>query len=151
MICCGGDVNVWQKWAMSGENKCPLERLKWLGSSSSRATSLSLFTFMPWRRQWQPTPVLLPGESQGQRSLVSCCLWGRKESNTTEVTWRQEQQILLKGLNLHLKDILPYTSRVVQECIQIKICVYIYIYIYTHPHPATSGRAGRKEIIIKLD
>ena len=34
------------------------------------ATSLSLFTFMHWRRRWQPTPVFLPGESQGQRSLV---------------------------------------------------------------------------------
>ena len=35
-------------------------------------TSLSLFTFMHWRRQWQPTPVFLPGESQGRGSLVSC-------------------------------------------------------------------------------
>ena len=38
-------------------------------------TSLSLFTFMHWRRQWQPTSVFLPGESQGQGSLVGCCLW----------------------------------------------------------------------------
>ena len=36
------------------------------------ATSLSLFTFMYWRRKWQPTPVFLPGESQGQQSLVGC-------------------------------------------------------------------------------
>ena len=36
------------------------------------------------RRQWQPTPVLLPGKSQGQRSLVGCRLWGRIESDTTE-------------------------------------------------------------------
>ena len=50
------------------------------------ATSLSLFTFMHWRKQWQPTPVFLPGESQGQGSLVGCCLWGRTESDTTEVT-----------------------------------------------------------------
>ena len=39
-----------------------------------------------WRRQWHPTPVLLPGESQGQRSLVGCSVWGRTESDTTEVT-----------------------------------------------------------------
>ena len=39
-----------------------------------------------WRRKWQPTPVFLPGESQGQRSLVGCRLWGRAESDTTEVT-----------------------------------------------------------------
>ena len=51
-----------------------------------KATSLSLFTFMHWRSQWQPTPVFLPGESQGQESLVSCRLWGRTESDTTEVT-----------------------------------------------------------------
>ena len=49
-------------------------------------TSLSLFTFMHWRRKWQPTPVFLPGESQGLRSLVGCRLWGRTESDMTEVT-----------------------------------------------------------------
>ena len=50
------------------------------------ATSLSLFTFLHWRRQWQPTPVFLPGESQGRGSLVGCRLWGRTESDTTEAT-----------------------------------------------------------------
>ena len=50
------------------------------------ATSLSLFSFMHWRRKWQPTPGFLPGESQGQRSLVGCRLWGRTESDTTEAT-----------------------------------------------------------------
>ena len=49
-------------------------------------TSLSLFTFMHWRRKWQPTPVFLPGESQGRGSLVRCRLWGRIESDTTEAT-----------------------------------------------------------------
>ena len=48
--------------------------------------SLSLFTFMHWRRKWQPTPVFLPGESQGQGSLVSFRLWGHTESDTTEAT-----------------------------------------------------------------
>ena len=48
------------------------------------ATSLSLFTFMHWRRKWQPTPVFLPGESQGRESLVGCRLWGRTELDTTE-------------------------------------------------------------------
>ena len=50
------------------------------------ATSLSLFTFMNWRRKWQATPVFLPGESQGRGSLVGCCLWGHTESDTTEAT-----------------------------------------------------------------
>ena len=49
-------------------------------------TSLSLFTSMHWRKKWQPTPVFLPGESQGRRSLVGCSLWGRIESDTTEAT-----------------------------------------------------------------
>ena len=51
------------------------------------------FTFMHWRRKWQPTPVFLPGESQGQRSLVSCCLWGRTESDMTDTTQQQQQDI----------------------------------------------------------
>ena len=54
-------------------------RLQSMGSRRVRhdwATSLSFFTFMHWRRKWQPTPVFLPGESQGQRSLVGCQLWG---------------------------------------------------------------------------
>ena len=38
----------------------------------------------PWRRQWQPTTVLLPGKSHGWRSLVGCGPWGHKESDTTE-------------------------------------------------------------------
>ena len=50
------------------------------------ATSLSLFTVMPWRRTWQPTPVFLPGESQGRGSLVGCRLWGCTESDMTEAT-----------------------------------------------------------------
>ena len=39
---------------------------------------------MHWRRQWHPTPVLLPGKSRGRRSLVSCGPWGCEESDTTE-------------------------------------------------------------------
>ena len=58
-------------------------------------TSLSLFTFMHWRRKWQPTPVFLPGESQGWRSLVSCHLWDCTESDSTEVT-QQQQQVLMR-------------------------------------------------------
>ena len=50
------------------------------------ATSLSLFTFMHWRRKWQPTPVFFPGERQGWGSLLGCHLWGRTESDTTEAT-----------------------------------------------------------------
>ena len=62
-------------------------RLQSMGSLRVRhnlATSLSLFTFMHWRRKWEPTPVFLPGESQGRGSLVGCRLWDHTESDTTE-------------------------------------------------------------------
>ena len=39
---------------------------------------------MHWRRKWQPTPVFLPGESQGRGTLVGCRLWGHTELDTTE-------------------------------------------------------------------
>ena len=64
-------------------------RLQSMGSLRVRhdwVTSLSLFTFMHWRRKWQPTPVFLPGESQGRGSLVGCHLWGLTESDMTEAT-----------------------------------------------------------------
>ena len=54
-------------------------RLQFMGSlrvGHDWTTSLSFFTFMHWRRKWQPTLVFLPGESQGQRSLEGCHLWG---------------------------------------------------------------------------
>ena len=60
-------------------------RLQSMGSrrvGHDSATSVSLFTFMHWRRKWRPTPVFLPRESQERRSR----LWGRTESDTTEAT-----------------------------------------------------------------
>ena len=41
---------------------------------------------IPWRRAWKPTPVFLPGESHGQKSLAGHSPWGRKESDTTVAT-----------------------------------------------------------------
>ena len=63
-----------------------LQSMGSLGVRHNLATSLYFFTFMHWRRKWQPTPVFLPGESQGRESLVGCRLWGRTESDTTEAT-----------------------------------------------------------------
>ena len=63
------------------------DRLQSMGSWRVRhgwVTSLSLFTFMHWRRQWHSTPVLLPGKSHGWRSLIGCSPWGREESDRTE-------------------------------------------------------------------
>ena len=70
-------------------------RLKSMGSlrvGHDGGASLSLFTFMHRRMKWQPTPVFLPGESQGWGSLVDVRLWGRTESDTTEVIQQQQQQ-----------------------------------------------------------
>ena len=64
-------------------------RLQSMGSlraGHNCTTSLSLFPFTHWRRKWQPTPVFLPGESQGRGSLVGRSLWGCTESDTTEAT-----------------------------------------------------------------
>ena len=84
------------------------ERLQSMGSlrvGHDWATSLSLFTFMHWRRKWQPTPVFLPGESQGWGSLVGCRLgvtqsWTRlkrlsSSSSTHSLTHRQWNQVQL--------------------------------------------------------
>ena len=67
-------------------------RLQSMGSQSRTRLSDFTFTFMHWRRKWQPTPVFLPGESQGWGSLLGCHLWGRTESDTTEATRQQQQQ-----------------------------------------------------------
>ena len=60
--------------------------LQSMGSQSQTRLNDFIFTFMHWRRKWQPTPVFLPGESQGWGSLVGFRLWGRTELDTTEAT-----------------------------------------------------------------
>ena len=55
-------------------------------AKSRRRLSYFTFHFHALRRKWQPTPVFLPGESQGRGSLVGCHLRGRTESDTTEAT-----------------------------------------------------------------
>ena len=61
-----------------------LQSMGSLGVGQDLVTSLSLFTFMHWRRKLQPTPVFLLGESQGPGSMVGCRLWGHTELDTTE-------------------------------------------------------------------
>ena len=70
----------------STEEPGGLQSMGLLRVRQDRVTSLSIFTFMHWRRKWQPTPVFLPGESQGQGSLLGCCLCGRTESGMAEAT-----------------------------------------------------------------
>ena len=70
----GEDV---QRWTRRYINKIPPSQ-DWL--------SFTLNMSYNGRRQWQPTPVLLPEKSLGRRSLVGCSPWGREESDTTEAT-----------------------------------------------------------------
>ena len=79
-IVVGARVDTWT------EEPGGLQSMVSLESDTTERLHFSLFTFMHWRRKWQPTPVFLPGESQGRGSLVGCRLWGRTESDTTEVT-----------------------------------------------------------------
>ena len=70
-------------------------------------TSLSLFTFMHWRRKWQPTALFLPGESQGRWSLVGCRLWSRTESDTTEATQQQQHVTQMLSFLHEFLTIIP--------------------------------------------
>ena len=56
---------------------------------------------IPWRREWQPTPVFLPGEFHGQRNLAGYSPWGHKESDTTE-----QLTLLLMTLKHELQNVL---------------------------------------------
>ena len=70
--------NYWlPKWFSGKEPACQCRRHKRCGFNP-RIGKIS------WSRKWQPTAVLLPGKSHGQRSLVGCSSWGRTESDTTE-------------------------------------------------------------------
>ena len=57
----------------------------WLHNITNALNVTELYALKLWRRKWQATPVLLPGESQGQGNLVGCSPWGPKESDTTEL------------------------------------------------------------------
>ena len=63
-----------------------LQSMRSLRVGHDWVTPLSLFTFLHWRRKWQPTPVILAWRIPGMESLVGCRLWGHAESDTTEAT-----------------------------------------------------------------
>ena len=84
-------------WTHSGRKRCYTKikivpPLRFRGDSDARKSAHNSrrpgfnpwMRMIPWRREWLPTPVFLPGKSHGQRSLVGFSPWGRKESNTTE-------------------------------------------------------------------
>ena len=98
-------------WKISwAEEPGRLQSIGLLRVGHDSTTSLSLFAFMHWRRKRQPTPVFLPGESQGRGSLVGCWLWGRTESDTTEATQQQQQQCFYQVSFRLLYSFLNFTS-----------------------------------------
>ena len=99
-------------------------RLQSMGSLLSDFT----FTFTHWRRKWKPTPVFLPGESQGRGSLVGCCLWGRTELDTTEATQQQQQQLMICRFYFIGMQLL-YNVVLVSIVQQSELAILIYIYI----------------------
>ena len=83
-LCSFSSILAWKiPWT---EETGKLQSMGSLTVGYDRVASLSIFTFMHWRRKQQPTPVFLPGESQGWGSLVGCHLWGCTELDTTEAT-----------------------------------------------------------------
>ena len=104
-------------WKIPGmEEPGRLWSMGWLGVRHDWATSLSPFTFTHWRRKWQPTPVFLPGESQGRGSLVGCHLWGRTESDTTEATQQQQHRFNTDFWNLVVMFLHFLSVLISQQC-----------------------------------
>ena len=90
-------IALWRRWIQR-----LLEVKRWAGeqwtlgqkSRSGWLHAIYRLLFTIRRRKRQPTPVFLPRESHGWRSLVGCSPWGRTESDTTEATWQQHLQLL---------------------------------------------------------
>ena len=98
-----------------------LQSMGLLGVGHDWATSLSLFTFMHWRRKWQPTPVFLPGESQGQGSL-----WAAVSG--VAHSWTRLKR-LSSSSSIHCVYVYTYM------CVHLHIHVYIYVcvaYMYIY-------------------
>ena len=74
------------------------------------ATLLSLFTFLHWRRKWQPTPVFLPGESQGWQSLVGCHLWGPQSRTRLKRLSSSSSSFILLKLIFNYQETYPSTN-----------------------------------------
>ena len=90
---------------------------------------------IPWRRKWQPTPVFLPGESRGQRSLAGYSPWGRKKSDRTErlstvALWRG--WTVFGGLRCGPEKQEGLCKKRIQSkwpCLRESVFSFIYIYM----------------------
>ena len=78
-------MDLGELWELVMDREAWLVEVHGVTKSQTRLSDFT-FTFMHWRRKWEPTPVFLSGESQGWGNLVGCHLWGCSESDTTEAT-----------------------------------------------------------------
>ena len=79
-----------------------------------------------YRRKWQPTPVFLPGESQGRGTLVGCRLWRRTESDMTEATSQQQQASTVHELRTSI-----YLRWIIEKTIEFQRNIYFCFIDYT--------------------
>ena len=90
------------------------------------------------RRKWQPTPVFLPGEFQGQRSLVGCRLWSRTELDTTEATYQQQQHsfYLSEFYNYPIHCDYYYSKQLSFRSLRItKVEDFVLLYFFSNALP----------------
>ena len=121
----------------------------WFLLAASTSFLSPLFSSIPrfsWRRQWQPTPVFLPGESQGRRSLVGCRLWGRTElkwlshSSSSQVQCCHHHRILKSKRNLRdyllmdeeTKSEKSVSTQLTSVGVQWKLLLIWWSLIYNH-------------------
>ena len=107
-------------------------RLQSMGSQRvghNWAISLSLFTFMHWRRKWQPTPVFLPGDSQGRRSLVGCRLWGCRVGHD----WSDLAAVAVISISVRQISRSPkkFYSIFLNYMLHFKIAIYSFMILNT--------------------
>ena len=98
------------------------------------ATSLSLFTFMHWRRKWQPTPAFL---SHGRGSLVGCRLWG----HTVRHDWSDLAAAAYILFNILFHYSLSQDADCISLCYTVGPCLsslYVIVYVYQSQTPSLS-------------
>ena len=88
------------------------------------ATSLSLFTFMHWRRKWQPTPVFLPGEAQGWGSLVGCIVQS-VGSHRVGHDWSDLAAAAVSLLVIGLFTLSIFPGSLLGDCTYLRICLFL--------------------------
>ena len=122
----------------------------------SWATSLSLFTFMHWRRKWQPTPVFWPGESQGRGSLVGCRLGSHRVGHDwSDLAAAAAAAALIDTINqgyIHCKHkVSTGASKVKWVTTSICLTIFNNIFLYNLLCPyyyckIASGRVARSRL-----